>query len=276
MLEARGVGGVARNGDADLLELHDGNAFGNVVHAVALDLGAGAVRIRHFLGDGDRLGIGIEHRFDIGESVDTRDDERRVLAEPVQDDAQGIFTDFIRVHGDGDRTFRSRKGLMSREEAEAIRLLGKEHLAEVAVSETDLSVLGDRTGDAERLQTDADRSRRIGSLGAARLDGDRRAYGVRPDRVFKADGLRAAHDLVAIDALGKADLFALFDGGNAVLFEDAVDLIDPPLISFKQSHTLSLLTLCEGRCTSPHPALPKICRSDPSPWSMPRWAPDPS
>ena len=276
MLEARGVGGIARDGDAHLLQLHDRNAFGDVVRAIALDLCAGTVRIGDLVGDGNRLRIGIKHRFAIGEAVDAGDDERRVLAKAVEDDAQRVLTDLIRVHGNGNRALCRREGLVSREEAEAVRLLGKEHLAQIAVAETDLSVLGDRAGDAERLQADADGSSRIRRVGAARLDSDRRADGVCPDRVLKADGLGAAHDLVAVYALCKADVPALFDRGDAVLFEDAVDLIDSSLISFKQSHTAHLLTLCEGRCTSPHPALRRICRSDPSPLSMPRWAPDPS
>ena len=37
MLEAGRVGGVAGDGNADLLKLHDGNALGNVVRAVALN-----------------------------------------------------------------------------------------------------------------------------------------------------------------------------------------------------------------------------------------------
>ena len=252
------------------------NAFGNVIHAVALDLGAGTVRIRDFLRDRDRLRIGIEHRLAVGEPVDTGDDERRVLAETVQDNAQGLFADLVRVHCNGDRALSRREGLVTCEEAEAIRLLGKEHFAKIAVSETDLAVFRDRPGDAEGLQADPDRSRRVRRLLATGLDGDRRADGVRPDRVLEADGLRAAHELIAIDALGKADIFAFFDGGDAVLFEYAVDLVYSSFITFKQSHTAHLLTLCGGRCTSPHPALRKIFRNDPLPSSMLRWVQAPS
>ena len=77
---------------------------------------------------------------------------------------------------------------MTCEEAEALCLLGEEHLAEVAVAEADLAVFGDGAGDAERLETDADCGSGVGSLDSAALYSDSAADCVCPDSVFKADG----------------------------------------------------------------------------------------
>ena len=122
---------------------------------------------------------------------------------------------------------------MTREEAEALGLLREEHFAEVAVAEADLSVIGDGAGDAEGLEADADGGSSVGSLGAAALDSDGAADGVSPDGVLKADGLGLSHYLVAIDALSKSDFFAFFDGRDAVLGEDRVDLIYSSFVAFK-------------------------------------------
>ena len=83
MLEAGGVGGVAGDGNADLLQLHDGDAFGNVVRAVALDVRTGAVGVGLLADDLDFLGVGVKLGLDVGEAVDAGDDEGGVLAQAV-------------------------------------------------------------------------------------------------------------------------------------------------------------------------------------------------
>ena len=118
------------------------------------------------------------------------DDKRGVLAEAVEDDAQGLRADFIRVERDLNGALGGGEGFVAGEEAEALGLIGKEHGAEIAVAEADLTVFGDGTGNAERLQADTDRGSRVGRLLAAGLQRDRRADGVCPNGVFKADGLR--------------------------------------------------------------------------------------
>lgn len=155
------------------------------------------------------------------------------FAEAVEDNSQGLCPDLVCVEGYFDSALSGSEALVTCEEAEALCLLGEEHLAEVAVTEADLAVFGDGAGDAERLETDADCGSGVGSLDSAALYSDSAADCVCPDSVFKADGLGTSDDLVAVDALCKSDLFALLDGGNAVLSENGVDLVNSSLIVFK-------------------------------------------
>ena len=130
---------------------------------------------------------------------------------------------------------------MTCEEAEALCLLREEHLAEVAVAETDLAVFGDRAGDAEGLKTDTDIGSGVGSLLVALLYGDGGAHGVCPLCVFKADWLCFLYDGVRVDARIVADLFALVDRGDAVFLENAEDLRLASFVTFKISHFRLLL-----------------------------------
>ena len=129
MLESCRVGGVAGDGDADVLLLHDGNAFRNVVCAVAADVCAGSLGIRNALDFGDFFGVGIELGLNICEAVDPGDDPGSILSESVEDDLQGVLADLVGVQGDLDGAFRRREGLVSSEEAEAAGLLGEEQAA---------------------------------------------------------------------------------------------------------------------------------------------------
>ena len=122
---------------------------------------------------------------------------------------------------------------MPREEAETICVVRKEHRAEVSVTETDFSVLGNRAGNTERLKSHADFSGGVGGFLCAALYSDSRAYGVRPDGVFKADGLSASHYIVAIDAVSKTDFLAFFNRRNAVFFQSSIDFVNSSFISFK-------------------------------------------
>ena len=167
MLESRGIGGVARDGNVHVLVSHDGDAFVDVVAAVALDLGAVAVRIRRFLDDIQLARVIIVLGLHIGEAVDPRNDESRVLAETVQNDFKRGLSDLVRRFGDTDGAFRRRERFVPREKTETFGFFGKEHRREVAVAETDLALIRDRTGNTETLQADAERRRRVRSLGAA-------------------------------------------------------------------------------------------------------------
>ena len=94
---------------------------------------------------------------------------------------------------------------------------------------------------AERLQTFADLAGGIRSGLDTGLQRDGRTHGVRPAGVLKADGLNALDDLIGVEALRLAELAALLHGADAVLREDAVDLVDSSLVTFKQSHDFVLL-----------------------------------
>ena len=125
---------------------------------------------------------------------------------------------------------------MACEECEALSLLGKEHFAQVAVAEANLTVFSNRARDAECLQADADSSSSVSSLRAAHLDGDRAAYGVSPLCVFKADRLGFLYDGVRGNALLFADGLALIDGIDAIFLQDGEDLRLTSLVTFKCSH----------------------------------------
>ena len=233
MLEAGRVGGVSGDGNSDVLKLHDSHALGNVVCAVALDVGSRAVGISLLLGDGDSLRIGVKLRLAVCEAVYAGDYHSGILAKAVEDNSQGLCSDLVRVEGYFDSALCCGEALMTCEEAEALRLLGEEHLSEVAVAEADLAVFGDGAGNAEGLETDADCGSGVRSLDSAALYCDGAADGVCPNSVIEADGLGTSDDLVAVDALCKSYIFALLDGGNAVLSENGIDFVNSSLIVFK-------------------------------------------
>ncbi len=211
MLEAGGVGGVTGDGDADILQLHDGHALGDIIRAIATDIGTGALGEGLFLDDRDGLGIGIKGGLDIGEAIDTCNDVSGILAQTVQDDTEGLGAHLVGVQCDLDRTFGSGEGLVAGEETETFGLLGEEHFTEVTVAKTNLTVLGHRAGDAERLQTDTDSGGGFSGLLAALLDGDGCTNGVGPLGVFKADGLCTANYFVAVNARRECDFLTLVD-----------------------------------------------------------------
>ena len=111
-----------------------------------------------------------------------------ILAQAVQDDAQGGLADLVCGAGDADGTLSSCKGLVACQESEAGGVLAQQTSAQIAVAQTDLTLLSDRAGDGESFQTFADGSSALGSIGQAALDGDGGAQGVCPDSVIKADG----------------------------------------------------------------------------------------
>ena len=167
VLEACRVGGVAGDGNAHVFELHDGNAFRNVIRAVAANIRTGTVGECLFGNYLDGFGIRIEFGFDIGETVDSGNDISCVLAETVEYNAKRLYANLVCVQRDLDGAFCGGKGFVAGEEAEAARFFGKEPLAEVAVAETDLAVFGNGAGNAEGLKSDTDRGSRIGGLYAA-------------------------------------------------------------------------------------------------------------
>ena len=100
---------------------------------------------------------------------------------------------------------------MTGKEAEALGFLGKEHLAEVAVAETNLTVVGNGAGNAEGLESLTDCSCCIGSLYATLFECDCAADSVCPDSVFKTDGLSASYNFVNINSFCKGDVLTLFN-----------------------------------------------------------------
>ena len=202
---------------------HDCHLAGTVIH----------IAERLLLGDGDSLCIGIKLSFAVGEAVYAGDYHSRILAQTVEYNSQGLGSDLVCVESDFDSALSGGEALVTRKEAEALRLFREEHLAEVAVTETDLAVFGDGAGDAERLKSDTDCGRCVSGLDSAALDSDGAADSVCPNCVFEADGLCASDDFVAVNALCKGDILALLNGGNAVLGENRIYLIYSSFIVFK-------------------------------------------
>src|SRR5699024_2416586 len=92
MLEAGRVGRVAGDGNVNLLQLHNGNAFLNVVAAVAFYLGFVAVRESNLADDMQLTAEVVVLGLHIGEAVDSGNDVRCILAQTVEDDAQRRFS----------------------------------------------------------------------------------------------------------------------------------------------------------------------------------------
>ena len=106
---------------------------------------------------------------------------------------------------------------MACEESKALCLVRKKHSSKVAVSETNLTVFGNRTVDAEALQTDSDVLSSFLSVLSACLKSDSSAYAVCPAYVFKADRLNSLSNFIRIEACSLTDFTALLNRGNTVL-----------------------------------------------------------
>ena len=113
---------------------------------------------------------------------------------------------------------------MACQEAEALRVLFKKHLAEIAVAKTDLAAVSNGARDAEALQTFADCSSSLIRFAAALLDGNCCTYGVSPFCIFKADRLNLLNCVIDIQAGSFGDFLALLDGGNAILLQSSQNL----------------------------------------------------
>ncbi|CAK7016247.1 MAG: hypothetical protein DELT_03255 [Desulfovibrio sp.] len=215
---------------------HDRHTLVYVIRAVAANLCPVAFRIFGFGNDIELAGGIVIIRLNIGKAVDARNNLRRVLAKAVEDNLQVLLAYLVRRLGDTDCAFRRRKGFVPREEAEASCFFLEQHRREVAVPKADKALFRNRAGDAERLQTNADCFRRFRSFPAALLECDGRAQRVRPDCVFKSDGLDAAHDAVHVDSLVHRILFHFLEGTKTVFLHALFNLGNSSFITFKCNH----------------------------------------
>ena len=122
---------------------------------------------------------------------------------------------------------------MACQKGKALGLLTQQSCAQVTVADTNLTVVGNRTGNTEGLQAEADLFCCVSCVCYAVLDGDCRADNVCPTCVFKADRLNALYHVIYINALFVTNLFCLFNRGDAVLFQLSIDLVDSSLITLK-------------------------------------------
>ena len=113
---------------------------------------------------------------------------------------------------------------MAGEECEALSVLLKEHLAEIAMAKTYFTAVSNRSGDAEALQALADCGSGLVRPAAVLLDGDCRADGVCPLCVLEADGLNILDKVIDIQTGCLGDGLAFLDGGNAILVQSGQNL----------------------------------------------------
>ena len=91
VLETGGVGGVTGDGDVNAFLVHDGNALTDIVSAVAADVRTFTLGVTNLTDDLEFAGVVVKLGLNIGEAVDTGDNLGSILAETVQDDAQGLL-----------------------------------------------------------------------------------------------------------------------------------------------------------------------------------------
>ena len=234
MLEARRIRGVTGDRHAHILGLHNRHAFGHIVGTVAHDGRARTLRERLLLDNLELFRLVIKRRLHIRKAIDTADDISRILAQTVENHAEIRLADLVGVKRNLDRTFRRRKRFMPGEKRKAFRRIVEKHRPEIAVAEADLAVFSNRTGNAERLQPNADFRRRVLGLGATLLDRHRRAHRVGPLGVLKADWLGFFNNLVGIDAGSLADFGAFGNRLDAVGLERGENLRLAAFVAFEQ------------------------------------------
>ena len=233
VLEAGGVGRVTGDRYVDILFPHDCYALAYIVGTVAANLRTQTVRVGYRLHLLHFARVVIELGAYIREAVDTRDDLCCILAQTVQDNAQRVLTHAVGHFGDLDSALGSCERLVTCKEREALRILAQQTCCEVAVADTYLTVVGDRSCDAECLQALADSLCGVGSRRAALLDCDSRAYDVCPLGILEADRLSLLAHLVGVDTFLIADALGLLDALYAVLRKHSVDVVDSALVALK-------------------------------------------
>ena len=86
--------------------------------------------------------------FHIGKAIKAGQCVAGVLAQAIEDDAQGIFADLIGAADNTDAALRRRKGFVTGQKAEAAGILIQQHSGQVAVAGSHLAGLryGARNG----------------------------------------------------------------------------------------------------------------------------------
>ena len=233
VLETGGVGRVTSDRYVNALFVHDSNAFANVVGTVATYTAANAVGIFGFADDFYFAGVVVKLSLNVCETVDTRDNLSGVFTKAVEDNAQGVFANFVCHFGDFDSAFCGSVRLVTSEESETSGFFAEKTCCEVAVSETYFAVVGNRTGNAECLQAFADSLGCVGCCFNALLDSDSGAYNVCPFCVLETDFLCVFAHFVGVETLGSADSLCFVDIFDTVFIESGVNLVNAALVTFK-------------------------------------------
>ena len=90
VLEARGVGGVTRDGYVHVFLPHDGNTFANIVSTIAVDGSTRTVGVSDTLYFLQLTREIVKLSLYVGLTVDTADNHGSVLAKTVEDAAEGL------------------------------------------------------------------------------------------------------------------------------------------------------------------------------------------
>ena len=118
------------------------------------------------------------------------------------------------------------------------------------MTDTYLAVVGNRTGDAERLQADADSLGSVSSSLHTLLDGDGSTADVCPLGILEADALGFLTHQVGVYTCLVANLVGLFNTIDPVLFQSGQYLIHTALLTLKlyfSYHSSVLLILYVGQ-----------------------------
>ena len=122
---------------------------------------------------------------------------------------------------------------MAGQESEALGFLAEKASGKVSVTKTNLTVVGNRTWDTERLETDTDGLGSVGSILAALLDGDGSTYHVSPLSVLEADGLSFLASEIRIDAGFLANFVSFLNVFDSVLIQSSDNLLDATILRLK-------------------------------------------
>ena len=122
---------------------------------------------------------------------------------------------------------------MTGKEAEALGFLFQQHSAEITVAQPDLSLLRDRAGNTEGLQTFSNDSGGLCGGFHALFQRQSNAQRISPNGVFKCNRLYAAHDSVHINALRQAELPGSLQTVDAVLSETSADFSHSSFFAFE-------------------------------------------
>ena len=115
---------------------------------------------------------------------------------------------------------------MTCQESKTLSLFAEQHGSQITVTDTYLAVVGYRTRNTKRLQTDTDCFGSICSILAAFLDSDGTTYNISPFCVLKADRLSLFTRLIRIESGSFADgvsFLYVFDAVGVQGFDDTFD-----------------------------------------------------
>mgnify|MGYP000606311573 CR=1 FL=1 len=133
---------------------------------------------------------------------------------------------------------------MTSQECETFCFFTKQTSCQVTMADTNFTIVGNRTGDTECLQTDTDSFGSFSSVFATFLQCNGRTYYVSPLGIFETDRLSFFTSFIRIKSGSFADCVSFFDVFDAVFVQSSNDLFDTTVLAFEfyfSNHILSSL-----------------------------------